>query len=70
MPPRLSISSFTAGGCRRPIRRRLAGGGCDRLQPGDAGADHEHLTGAIVPAAVISIGKSFGMRSAAITTAL
>ena len=32
-------------------------GGADRLQPGHAGAEHQHLAGRTVPAAVISIGK-------------
>ena len=45
--------------------------GRDRLQARDAGAhDRGRAPGAIVPAAVISIGKSLGTRSAAISTAL
>ena len=44
--------------------------GRDRLQAGDAGADHEHLRRRHVPAAVISIGKKRGRCSAPSSAAL
>ncbi len=44
--------------------------GGDRLQPGDAGTEDEHAAGASVPAAVVSIGRSFASSAAPRSTAL
>ena len=45
-------------------------GGRDRLQSGDARAEHQHPAGFSVPAAVVSIGNTCGSRPAASSTAL
>ena len=64
--PRLCTCSRAAGRTSNAETTRAeAARGGDGLEPGDAGAEDEHLAGAMVPAAVVSIGRNCGERAGA-----